>query len=195
MKVGYARVANNDPDGSIQIDALKQADCQQIFTDSVDSTRKDFPGLEAALSYMQKGDTLVVYRLERLGRSLTNLIAGVNQLGEQGYELQSLQEGIDTTSTEDRSLFHVITILAKFGKNIIRERTKVGLAAARARGRKGGRPKGLSETAQRTAILAEELYLARDLSIREICEELSISKGTLYNYLRYRGVKTGTSSK
>jgi len=195
MKVGYARVANNDPDGSIQIDALKQADCQQIFTDSVDSTRKDFPGLEAALSHMQKGDTLVVYRLERLGRSLTNLIAGVNQLGEQGYELQSLQEGIDTTSTEDRSLFHVITILAKFGKYIIRERTKVGLAAARARGRKGGRPKGLSETAQRTAILAEELYLARDLSIREICEELSISKGTLYNYLRYRDVKTGTSSK
>ena len=194
MKVGYARITNTDLNASIQLDALKQAGCQHIFTDNINGAGKDFPGLEAALSYMHEGDTLVVYQLERLGRSLTNLVAIVNRLEEREFGFQSLQEAVDTTSTEGRSVFHIFTILAKFEKNIIRERTKVGLTAARARGRKGGRPKGLSETAQRTAILAEGLYLARDLTVREICKELSISKGTLYNYLRYRGVKTGTET-
>jgi DNA invertase Pin-like site-specific DNA recombinase len=196
MKVGYARVTNTDLNASVQLNALKQAGCKHIFTDKIDGTGKDFPGLETALSYMQEGDTLVVYQLERLGRSLTNLVAIVNQLGARGLEFQSLQESIDTTLTgEGHSVFKIFTILARFEKSIIRERTKAGLSAARARGRKGGRPKGLSETAQRTAMLAEELYLARDLSIREICNELSISKATLYNYLRHRGVKTGAATK
>jgi DNA invertase Pin-like site-specific DNA recombinase len=195
MKVGYARSTNTDLDAKIQLNALKDAGSKHIFIDKGIGAGKDFPGLETALSYMQEGDILVVHRLERLGRSLTNLVAIVNQLEARGLGFQSLQERIDTTSAEGQSVFEIFTILAKFEKTIIRERTKVGLSAARARGRKGGRPKGLSEAAQRTAMLAEELYLARDLSIREICKELSISKATLYNYLRYRGVKTGVATK
>jgi DNA invertase Pin-like site-specific DNA recombinase len=194
MKVGYACVMNNDPTVSIQLDALKQAGCQHVFTDKIKGIGNVLPGLEEALRHMHKGDALVVCRLEYLGKSLANLVAIVNRLGERGLGFQSLEESIDTTSSEGQFVFHVFAILAKYEKNIIRERTKVGLTAARARGRKGGRPKGLSEAAQRTAILAEELYLSRDLSTSEICMELSISRGTLYNYLRYRGIQMGTQS-
>ena len=190
MKVGYARVSNKDPAASIQIDALKQAGCPHIFSDKVDSTGKDSPGLETALKHMDKGDTLVVYRLERLGRSLANLLSTVNRLGKLGFGFQSLQDSIDTTSG-GQFIYQIFATLSEFERAIIRERTKVGLEAARAMGRMGGRPKGLSEKAQNTAAIAEKLYQEQDQTVMEICKQLSISKPTFYNYLRHRGVTVG----
>jgi DNA invertase Pin-like site-specific DNA recombinase len=189
MKVGYVRVSASDPDASIQLDMLKQAGCKQIFIDKADVIQREHPGLETTFSYMQEGDTLVVWRLDRLARSLLNLVEIVNHLAEQGLEFQSLQESIDTTGSDGQLVFRTFAILGSFQRDLNRERTQAGLAAAKARGRKGGRPKGLSKKAQRKAILAEKLYLDGELTIREMCEELSISRGTLYNYLRYRGVK------
>lgn len=192
MKVGYIRVAAADPDTSTRIEALKAAGCSHIFTDDdADILGKDLPGLEAALGCMQEGDVLVVLQLSQLGRSLSAHLKIVNRLSQCGCALHSLQEEIDTTAPYGQSLFHLYASLAAFEKSVIRERTMEGLAAARARGRKGGRPKGLSASAQRTAILAEGLYMAGELSIRQICQELSISRGTFYNYLRSRGMKVG----
>jgi DNA invertase Pin-like site-specific DNA recombinase len=193
MKVGYARVSVSDPDASIQLDILKQAGCKQIFIDKADIIQREHPGLETTLSYMQEGDILVDWRLDRLARSLLNLVETVNHLVERGLGFQSLQESIETTGSDGQLVFRTFAILGSFQRTLNRERTQAGLAAARARGRKGGRPKGLSEKAQRTAVLAEKFYLDGDLSVKEICEQLSISKATLYNYLRYRGVKTGSA--
>ena len=182
MKVGYARASNKDPEASIQIDALKQAGCQHIFTDKIDSPGKDLPGLETALKHMEMGDTLVVYRLERLGT--------VNRLGKLGFGFQSLRDSIDTTSG-GQFIYQIFATLSEFERDVIRERTKVGLAAARARGRMGGCPKGLSKKAQNTAVMAEKLYQEKELTVMEICKQLSISKPTFYNYLRHQGVTIG----
>ena len=190
MKVGYARASNKDPEASIQIDALKQAGCQHIFTDKIDSPGKDLPGLETALKHMEMGDTLVVYRLERLGRSLANLVGTVNRLGKLGFGFQSLRDSIDTTSG-GQFIYQIFATLSEFERDVIRERTKVGLAAARARGRMGGCPKGLSKKAQNTAVMAEKLYQEKELTVMEICKQLSISKPTFYNYLRHQGVTIG----
>ena len=138
---------------------------------------------------------MVLLKISHLGRSLSTHLKIVNRLSQCGCALHSLQEEIDTTAPYGQSLFHLYASLAAFEKSVIRERTMEGLAAARARGRKGGRPKGLSASAQRTAILAEGLYVAGELSIRQICQELSISRGTLYNYLRSKGVKVGASDR
>ena len=191
MKVGYARIANRHEYGSKR---LQQAGCQQVFTDRSDDVGKVRPGLELALEHMVEGDTLVVWRLAHLGRSLKQVIDIVNQLGQKGFGVQSLQEALDTSAEDGQVILHVFAILAETERNLVRERTQKGLRAARARGRKGGRPKGLSESAQRTAEIAESLYLERELTVSEICAELSISKPTLYSYLRHRGVKTGISS-
>lgn len=125
---------------------------------------------------MKAGDVLVLLKLSHLGRSLSAHLKIVNRLSQGGYALQSLQEEIDTTAPYGEALFDLYASLAAFEKSAIRERTMVGLAAARARGRKGGRPKGLSASAQRTAIRAEGLYVTGELSVRQICQELSISR-------------------
>lgn len=195
MKVGYIRVAAADPDVSTRIEVLKAAGCSHIFTDKADIPGQDLPGLEDALGCMKAGDVLVLLQLSHLGRSLSTHLKIVNRLSQGGYALQSLQEEIDTTAPYGETLFHLYASLAAFEKSVLRERTMVGLAAARARGRKGGRPKGLSASAQRAAILAEGFYLAGELSVRQICQELSISRGTFYNYLRARGVKAGTPDR
>jgi DNA invertase Pin-like site-specific DNA recombinase len=134
---------------------------------------------------------VVVWKLDSLARSLRDLVALVNQIQDQGASFRSINDQIDTTSAHGKFTFHIFASLAEFERDIIREHTKAGLEAARARGRKGGRPAGLSKKAQHTAMLAERLYLERELSISEICDQLSISKGTLYNYLRLQGVKIG----
>jgi DNA invertase Pin-like site-specific DNA recombinase len=195
MKVGYVRVAAADPDVSTRIGVFQATGCSHIFTDKADIPGQDLPGLEDALGCMKAGDVLVLLQLSHLGRSLSAHLKIVNRLRQGGYALQSLQEGIDTTAPYGETLFHLYASLAAFEKSVLRERTMVGLAAARARGRKGGRPKGLSASAQRTAIRAEGLYVAGELSVRQICQELSISRGTFYNYLRARGVKVGLPDK
>lgn len=180
MLVGYARVSTLDQSLALQEDALKKAGCQKIFRDKISGDKTERPGLQAALEYARKGDTLLVWRLDRLGRSLKHLIETVTQLEEQGIGFRSLQEGIDTTTSGGRLIFQIFGALAEFERNLIRERTQAGLAAARARGRKGGRPKKLSNA---QIELANRLYEEKKHTIKEICQILGVSKPTLYAYL------------
>jgi DNA invertase Pin-like site-specific DNA recombinase len=186
MKVGYARIFKNDPDVSIQLEALKHAGCKQIFTEKADGIQKDHPGLERTLYYMREGDSLVVWRLERLGRSLTDLLDTFSQLRERGLGFQSLQESIDTTTGDGPMIFQIFATLAEFERNINKERTQAGLRVARARGRKGGRSKKLD--AEKTQLLYR-LYDEQKHPIGEICRMLGISKPTLYAYLKRRREK------
>jgi len=145
MNIGYARVSTEDQNLDMQIDALKEAKCDHIYEEKMSGKIKDRPILDKALNFMRKGDTLVVWKLDRLGRSLRHLIEVINQLMDSGMYFMSLQEKIDTTSTSGKLIFHIFAALAEFEREIISERTKAGLKAARARGRIGGRPKKLNE--------------------------------------------------
>ena len=147
MKVGYALVSNFDNDRSIQINALQQAGCKQIITDQIDGVGKEYPGLETALNLMREGDILVVWRLALLGRSLKQIVDFVNQLRQKRLGIQSLQESLDTSANDGHLILQIFAILAETERELVRERTRKGLQTARARGRKGGRPKGLSEHA------------------------------------------------
>ena len=141
------------------------------------------------LEHLREGDVIVIWKLDRLARSLKDLVDLVNHIQEKGAALLSLNDQIDTTAPHGKFTFHIFAALAEFERDIIRERTKAGLAAAHARGRRGGRPAGLSKKAQHTAIIAEKLYMEGKLSTTEICEQLPISRGTLYKYLRHQGVE------
>jgi DNA invertase Pin-like site-specific DNA recombinase len=182
MLIGYARVSTHDQTLYLQQDALKKAECSKIFTDVISGAKAERKGLEEALSYIRKGDTLVVWRLDRLGRSLPHLITTMTDLEERGIGFKSLTENIDTTTSGGKLIFHIFGALAEFERNLIRERTTAGLTAARARGRRGGRPKAL--TAKQLSIV-QDLYDKR-YPIAEICRTLKISRPTLY-----RSIKTG----
>lgn len=189
MKIGYARVSTQDQDMMLQLDALQGAGCTKIFQEKITGAKRERPELQKMLENLREGDVIVIWKLDRLARSLKDLVDLVNQIQAKGAALLSLSDQIDATTPHGKFTFHIFAALAEFELDIIRERTKAGLAAARVRGRKGGRPKGLTKRAEHTAIIAERLYLEGQLSIREICEQLTISKGTLYNYLRHRGVE------
>jgi DNA invertase Pin-like site-specific DNA recombinase len=183
MLIGYARVSTLEQDVALQIDALQKAGCERIFQDKISGAKSDRPGLQDALNFARKGDSIVVWRLDRLGRSLKHLIETVGQLEEQGIGFRSLQESIDTTTSGGRLIFHIFGALAEFERNLIRERTIAGLEAARARGRLGGRPKKLD--AKKTE-LAYQLYDEKKYAVKEICHMLGITKPTLYAYLARR---------
>jgi len=180
MLVGYARVSLPEQQLALQEDALRQAGCEKIYTDTVSGKHKERPGLTQALEVVRTGDTLVVWKLDRLGRSLAHLVSVINDLQRQGIHFQSLQEHIDTTSGVGKLVFHLFAALAEFERDLIRERTLAGLAAARARGKRGGRPKALD--AQHMG-LAKTLYDTKQLPVKEICALLAIGKTTFYRYL------------
>ena len=180
MWVGYARVSTDDQNLDLQRDALTQAGCKKTYTDQQSGVSADRLGLATALEVLRSGDTLVIWRLDRLGRSLKDLIRLVEQLEHRGIGLKSLQENIDTTTSGGRLVFHLFGALAEFERNLIRERTQAGLSAARARGRQGGRPKMLDADKRELAL---RLYRERQHSIADICRMMGISKSTLYNYL------------
>jgi DNA invertase Pin-like site-specific DNA recombinase len=152
----------------------------QIFTDTASGAKAERTGLNEALEYVREGDTLVVWRLDRLGRSLKHLIETISQLDNRKIGFKSLTENIDTTTSGGKLIFHIFGALAEFERNLIRERTQAGLLAARARGRKGGRPKSL--TGKKTA-MAQALYNDKNNTIDEICKTLNISRATLYRYI------------
>jgi DNA invertase Pin-like site-specific DNA recombinase len=181
MLIGYARVSTHDQTLNLQQDALAKAGCTKIFTDTASGAKTERKGLEQALSYVRKGDTLVVWRLDRLGRSLPHLIATMTDLEERGIGFKSLTENIDTTTSGGKLIFHIFGALAEFERNLIRERTQAGLIAARKRGRIGGRPKALTPKQIR---IAQSLYDDPKNSIQEICRTLKISKVTLYRYIQ-----------
>jgi DNA invertase Pin-like site-specific DNA recombinase len=184
MDVGYARVSTDDQDLSLQRDALTAAKCERIFTDTMSGAKAERPGLTEAIDYCRPGDTLVVWRLDRLGRSLTNLIELLNLLAERGIGFKSLSEQIDTTTSGGKLVFHIFGALAEFERELIRERTRAGLAAARARGRQGGRPRKLAT--ERQIKMAQALYQDGSHSIDDICRTLGISRATLYRIITPR---------
>jgi DNA invertase Pin-like site-specific DNA recombinase len=186
MLIGYARVSTHEQTLHLQQDALKKAACSKIFTDTASGAKAERIGLEEALNYVRAGDTLVVWRLDRLGRSLSHLIATMTALEERGIGFKSLTENIDTTTSGGKLIFHIFGALAEFERNLIRERTQAGLTAARARGKRGGRPKVL--TGKKLSI-AQDLYEKRH-PIAEICRTLKVSKATLY-----RALTTGESDQ
>ena len=180
MKIGYARVSTLEQNLNLQIDALRQAGCEKIITDEISGSVAERPGLTELRHALRKGDTVVVWRLDRLGRSLRHLLEWINDLQEQGIEFQSLQESIDTSTSTGKLIFHIFASLAEFERNLIGERTRAGLEAARARGRQGGRPLKLNKTKRQLAV---DLYKARQHSIQQICQTVGISKPTLYSYV------------
>src|SRR5215217_7044483 len=181
MQIGYARVSTNEQNLDSQRDALTKAGCEQIFTDQVSGTKARRPGLEDALSHLRTGDTLVVWRLDRLGRSLRHLIDTVTNLQEKGVGFKSLTESIDTTTSGGRLVFNIFSSLAQFEREIIKERTQAGLQAARARGRTGGRRKALTENQVQQL---RQLAADPEHSVEEICKTFGISRMTFYRYVK-----------
>lgn len=191
MKFGYARVSTKDQDLSLQLDALKKEGCEVIFQEKTTGATKERPELQKLHSQIRKGDTIVIWKLDRLGRNLKDLVNLVGELQDKEVEFQSLNDYINTATPQGKLTFHLFAALAEFERSLISERTKAGLEAARARGRKGGRPKGLPKIMQEKAIIAETYYQEGKLSIQEICDALEISRHSFYRLLRYRGVKLG----
>ncbi|KPX12500.1 hypothetical protein ALO71_200019 [Pseudomonas amygdali pv. dendropanacis] len=178
--IGYARVSTAEQDTALQTDALHKAGCEQVFEDAVSGVKADRPGLAAALAFLRTGDVLAVWRLDRLGRSLPHLIEVIGRLEARDVGFRSLTESIDTTTSGGRLIFHVFGALGQFERDLIRDRTKAGLAAAAARGRKGGR---------KPVVTADKLKRAREhiangLNIREAAARLKIGKTALYASLR-----------
>jgi len=177
--VGYARISTDEQNLDLQLDALHETGCKRIYKDTGTGSLKHRPQLDACLDYLRAGDTLVVWRLDRLGRGLKHLIEAIEELHDRGIGVRSLTEQIDTTTSAGRLQFHIFGALAEFEREIIRERTRAGLAAARARGRIGGRP---------PALTAEKLAGARAMRERkhtmlEIAKALGVSRATLYRHL------------
>ena len=180
MLIGYARVSTTDQNLDLQKDALNRAGCERIFTDVASGAKSDRVGLAEALKFAREGDTLVVWKLDRLGRSLGHLIETVAGMSARKIGFRSLQESIDTNTSGGKLFFHVFGALAEFERDIIRERTNAGLSAARARGRKGGRPKSMDE---KKVAMAMALLKNRTTPVGDICAILGVSKATLYRHL------------
>jgi DNA invertase Pin-like site-specific DNA recombinase len=183
MLIGYARVSTNEQNLDLQRDALLKAGvaAKDIYTDKVTGIKAERPGLQAALSHLREGDTFIVWRLDRLGRSLKHLIETVTMLKEQGVVFKSLTENIDTSTATGNLVFQIFGALAEFERNLITERTIAGLEAARARGRKGGRPR--RNPASGRVAMAKKMYRDRTILMPEILKTLNISKATLYRWV------------
>jgi DNA invertase Pin-like site-specific DNA recombinase len=191
MLVGYARVSTQDQKTELQLDALKAAGCEKVFVEKASGAQRDRPELKSALDYMRDGDTLVVWKLDRLARSMKQLIETVEGLEEVGVGFRSLTEAIDTTTAGGKLVFHVFGALAEFERSIIRERTRAGLDAARVRGRKGGRPPKLKEADLKAA---RAMLADTSITVQEVAKHLRVSPATLYRHLpaaRGQGMETG----
>src|SRR6266702_3916930 len=164
--IGYARVSRHEQNLQLQLDALKEKGCSRIFTDKISCAIFERKELEAALAFLRPGDVFVGWKLDRLGRSLRHLIETITKVNERNVGFISLTEQIDTTTPGGKLIFHIMGALAEFERDLIRERTKAGLAAARARGRKGGRPKKLTPA---QVAKAQQLYDSKKVSIDDIC--------------------------
>lgn len=185
MLIGYTRVSTDDQTLDLQRDALEKAGCERFYDDKLSGAKADRPGLAEALKYARPGDTLVVWRLDRLGRSLKHLIEVTADLAQRGIGLKSLTEQIDTTSPGGKLVFHLFGALAEFERDLIRERTQAGLAAARARGRKGGHPRAPAFQDPKKLALARKLY-HDGTPIDDICATFGVSRATLYRYVKER---------
>ena len=188
MKIGYARVSTREQNLNMQIIALEDDGCEKIYEETVSGVKAERPILDNLLKQLRPGDVLVVWKLDRLGRSLKHLVELVQWLMQNKIGLRSLNDPVDTTTSQGRLIFNIFASLAEFERDVIRERTKAGLNAARARGRTGGRPRGIPKAHEATAYAAETLYREGKLSVNQIAKKLHICKSTLYKYLRHRNV-------
>lgn len=180
MLIGYARVSTDDQNLHLQHDELRKSGCEKFFDDKITGSKIERPGLNAAIEFARPGDVIIVWRLDRLSRSLKDLIDMIALLDSKEIGLKSLHESIDTTSSSGKLIFHIFGALAEFERNLIRERTHAGLKAARSRGKMGGRPKKLNPEKVK---LAQDLYNQKTRTIKQICELVGVSKPTLYKYL------------
>jgi DNA invertase Pin-like site-specific DNA recombinase len=178
--LGYARVSTTDQQLHLQIDTLERAGCYRVFTETASGARTDRPTLTQVLDQLRPGDTLVVWKLDRRGRSLRHLVDTITGLAGRGVGFRSLQEAIDTTTPGGKLVFHVFAALAEFERDLIRERTAAGLAAARARGRRGGRPSVLS--GHRLQV-AQEMYASGQYTVAAIAKTLGVSRASIYRHL------------
>ena len=180
--IGYARVSTNEQELALQIDDLEKAGCQKIFSDKVSGAKAQRKGLEDCIAFLERGDTLVVWRLDRLGRSMSHLVTLVEELRSKEIHFKSLCDGaIDTTTASGELIFHIFAALAQFERTLIQERTRAGLEAARARGKKGGRKPVSVEDPK--VQMAKSIYKEKSMSIAQICSTLDISKATFYRYI------------
>ena len=193
MLLGYARISTNDQNFDLQIDALTKHGCERFYKDTVSGAKAKRPGLDEMLKEARPKDVIVIWKLDRLGRSLKHLVDLVAELNERDIGLRSLNDPIDTTTPQGRLVFNIFASLAEFEREIIRERTNAGLAAAKARGRTGGRKAGLFEDAKRKARIAQSYY-EEGMAVNQIAKNVNIDKASLYRYLRFRGVKIGLNS-
>jgi DNA invertase Pin-like site-specific DNA recombinase len=184
MQIAYARISTQDQTLNLQIDALNKAGCERIYQDIASGAKAERKGLQDALDNLREGDVLVVWRLDRLGRTLKQLIELINNLNDRHIGFKSLTENIDTTTSGGKLIFHIFGALAEFEREVIKERTNAGLQAARARGRLGGRPKAIDDPKKLALIYS--LYDSKEHAVAEICKTVGISRGTLYRYLGER---------
>lgn len=192
MKIGYARVSTNSQDTALQIDALNEAGCEVVYEETGSGAKKDRPELESALKALRSGDCLVVWRLDRLSRSMKDLIAIVNDLEQRGIQFRSITDSIETKTHAGRLIFHIFGALAEFERNVIRERTHAGLKAARARGRKGGRKRILTDV----KVMAAKLTLdhpENTKSVEEVAKDLGVSRNTLFREFKALAEKSDSS--
>lgn len=180
MLVGYARVSTQDQDPELQVDALRKAGCEKIFTEKASGAKRDRPELMAALEYARDGDTIVVWKLDRLARSLKQLIETVENLEDRGIGFKSVTETIDTTTSGGKLVFTIFAALAEFERSIIQERTRAGLEAARSRGRIGGRPRSVSDE---DIAAARAMLKNPEITVKKVAERIGCSEATLYRYL------------
>lgn len=190
MRIGYARVSTVDQNLDLQINALQAEGCGLIFQEKVSGASKNRPELERMLEQLRPGDEVLVWKLDRLGRDLAHLIELVNLFADKKVTFYSINDKIDTSTPAGKLIFHIFCSLAEFERAQIRERTLAGLAAAKLKGKTGGKPKGLTPEAENTARVAESLY-KEGYAIKMIAQKLSISRGTAYKYLQHRGVQIG----
>jgi DNA invertase Pin-like site-specific DNA recombinase len=188
MTVGYARVSTQEQNLSLQLDALQQANCEKIYQEKISACLSQRPVLEEMIGFLRKDDILIVWKLDRLGRSLKELIQLITKLSEKGVQFRSVHECIDTTSPVGKLTFHIFCALAEFERDVIRLRTLEGMEAARGRKKSLGRPSGLTKEAQQKAYIAAGLYKAGKLSVRQICQQLGLSIPTLYRYLEKENI-------
>lgn len=180
MKIGYARVSTQEQNLDSQVDALHKAGAEKVYTEKVTGTKKSRPELERLVDYAREGDTIVVYKLDRLGRSLKNMLGLTELFEERGIQLQSIQDGFDTNTATGKAMFRMLAVLSEMERDIIAERTRAGLTAARARGRKGGRPKKNKKDIEK----ALKLYHTQQYSVKEITEMTGVGKTTIYRALK-----------
>jgi len=181
LKIGYARVSTVDQHEELQMDALRKAGCEKFFTDKISGAKSDRPGLTQALDFARSGDALVVWKLDRLGRSIIDLINLLNSMQSRGIEFISLTESIDTTTANGKLFFHLMASFAEYERNLIRERTNAGLSAARARGRLGGRERKLKDG---KLALALKMCENPDTAVKDVASTFGVTESTMYRYIR-----------